>query len=95
MIQLLNLKDRYPFECSCGFKSTQVAPSIFMSCFQLNLGGVHCPKCKKHISVRINETNDALIPIAEVPDGVESGPLPAACYRDATPEEEKIIAARK
>ena len=90
-MEILNLKERYPFACYCE-NVIEASPSIFMSGFQMNLGGVHCPKCKTHISVQIDENNENFIPVGIASNGdIKDGPLPAACYRKATPEEEAII----
>lgn len=42
MKRILNLKNRYEFDCPrCGGKH-YAQPSIMMSVFQLNVGGGHC-----------------------------------------------------
>lgn len=98
-MKILNLKAKYPFTCLCGHKELTVAPSMFMSMFQNNTGGVHCPSCKDHIVVEINDTNDALVPVAKLSELSSVRPalheLPLACYRDATKEEEETIIERQ
>lgn len=98
-MKILNLKKKYPFNCLCGHKEESVGPSMFMSCFQQNVGGVHCPGCKEHIFVKINDTNDELVPQSRVIDTPSIKPsseqLPEACYRDATKEEEETILERQ
>lgn len=98
-MQILNLKERYPFTCECGENGYSAAPSIFMSAFQANHGGIWCPTCKKHHHCRIDENNERMI---LYPDGLEADEvaknpahLPDACFREATPEEEEIIKARE
>ena len=82
---ILNLKERYPFECECGFKA-EAGPSIFMSCFQQNLGSISCPQCKKFHRSEIDEKNEKFI-LTDYGAPDTQGPLPDACYRVATPEE--------
>jgi hypothetical protein len=88
-MEILNLKERYPFECQCG-RRVDVAPSIFMSGMQLNKGGVYCNECKTHTPVIIDRKNEKIIKMPGN-DMMRLYPLPKACYREATPEEEKII----
>ncbi len=86
-MKLLNLKKRYPFKCPCGHTG-ECAPSIMQDCFQINHGGVHCPKCNKTILVRIDSKNIKMVVSGRKSD---FGRLPQSCYRDATEEEEKEI----
>ena len=90
-LKLLNLKERYPFTCECGL-SIEVAPSVFMSGFQTNMGGIFCPNCKDHVLIKIDDTNTHMVSDENRMTGAA---LPSACYRDATPDEEKKINERK
>lgn len=49
-----------------------------MQSFQMNVGRVFCKKCDKGSFVKLNDTNDALVPVA-VPEETQ---LPDACYRE-------------
>lgn len=85
MTLFLNLRPRYPFTCpSCGDDKHSAGPSIFMSGFQMNVGGATCPSCGEHLRLRIDEKNERMVATKynyEKPAGQEVAPeLPAACY---------------
>lgn len=81
----LNLKPRYNFTCwNCG-KEQSAAPSMFMSNFQMNLGGGFCtnPDCKVQLLLTIDDKNKSMACNEHTKENLDkfSTPvLPDACY---------------
>ncbi len=75
----LNLKEKYNFRChGCG-GDMWAKPSMFMTEFQMNLGGGVCTKCEVSMNLRIDSKNETMISTSRknLPD---HGGLPDDCY---------------
>lgn len=87
-MEVLNLKERYLFLCECK-ERREIAPSMFMSLMQINVGSFTCPGCQKQIYCKIDDTNTQMIERKSKNRSADdyNTPLPDACYRTLTEEE--------
>lgn len=94
-VEVLRLKESYPFKCwKCGHEQ-RANPSIFMTGFQMNMGGGQCLKCGTYLGLRIHSSNKKMISFdRENKRESGKGRMPDKCYKKITLEEFESRKAR-
>lgn len=89
-VEVLNLKKHYFFKCYKCNHLQYAKPSIFMTGFQLNIGGGGCLKCKTYLALKIADDNKKMISFERRLED-ELQPLPNRCFRLIAKKKLKMI----